>query len=87
MVTGWFMSILETTRLWNLLGGSKGREQKYRLHPLIHTLLEFNVAQDFGGCQGGGSVGEEDSKGVRGWTQAASGSLDVTSISSTPMMR
>jgi len=27
------------------------------LHPLIHTMLEFTVAQDMG--QGQGSVGEE----------------------------
>ncbi len=29
-------------------------QQKFRLHPLIHTLLEFNLAQYIVGCQGGG---------------------------------
>ena len=23
----------------------------WRLHPFIHTLLKFNLVQDFGGCQ------------------------------------
>ena len=27
----------------------------FRLHPLIHTLLEFNLAQDIGSFQGMGS--------------------------------
>jgi len=29
-------------------------KQKFRLHPLIHTQLEFNLAQYIVGCQGGG---------------------------------
>jgi hypothetical protein len=37
---------------------------KFTLHPLIHTLLDFNLAQDFGGCQAGGSVGEEGVGGL-----------------------
>ncbi len=40
--------------------------RKCGLHPLIHTLLKFNLAQDFGGGQAGGSVGEADTQGMRG---------------------
>jgi len=29
------------------LGGIIGETLKWRLHPLIHTLLGFNVTQDF----------------------------------------
>jgi hypothetical protein len=32
----------------------KGKEAEWRLHPLIHTRLEFNLAQDVVNCQGGG---------------------------------
>jgi len=28
-------------------------QRNCRLHPLIHTRLEFNLAQDIEGCQGG----------------------------------
>jgi hypothetical protein len=30
------------------------RVAKFVLHPLIHTLLKFTVAQDIGDCQGKG---------------------------------
>ena len=31
---------------------SPGSSSKFRLHPLIHTPLEFTLAQDVAGCQG-----------------------------------
>ena len=32
-----------------------GRGSDFTLHPLIHTLLEFTLAQYIVGCQGGGA--------------------------------
>jgi hypothetical protein len=46
------MSIRKTTTLWYELGGSSRQGANCGLHPLIHTLLEFTVAQDVGRGQG-----------------------------------
>ena len=34
------------------IGGNKKEVAKWGLHPLIHTLLKFNLAQDIDWCQG-----------------------------------
>ena len=43
--------ILGKKRAWLLLS-----VRKFVLHPLIHTFLKFNLAQDVGTCQGGEGI-------------------------------
>jgi hypothetical protein len=39
----------------SILGGVNREVAKCGLHPLIHTLLKFNLPQDIESCQGSGS--------------------------------
>jgi hypothetical protein len=41
----------EKPPFWELTGWIKGEEADCGLHPLIHTRLKFNLAQDMVSCQ------------------------------------
>jgi hypothetical protein len=51
---------LESSKGWSLVQIMIGNasllrlQRKFGLHPLIHTLLKFNLAQDVENCQEGG---------------------------------